>query len=111
MPCLVGCLAVLFPRLAVFLVWLFGGDYLTRAYESWVFPLLGFLFLPMTTLAFAFGLNSLGRPGEMEPLGWLLVALAVLSDLGLLRGGARGAAGARERFERRRDGWRPPRER
>jgi hypothetical protein len=89
MPLFVGCLAVAFPRLALFLVWLFGGNYLSRAYEQWIWPVLGFFFLPLTTLAFAFGLNSLGRAGEMTPLGWLLVALAAAVDLGLLGGGHR----------------------
>ena len=91
MPCLVGCIAVAFPRLACFLVWLFGNAYFTRAYDSWLLPLLGFVFLPMTTLAFAFGMNSLGTPGHMEPLGWLLVLLALGADLGLYKGGADGA--------------------
>lgn len=97
MPCLVGCLAVAFPRLALFLVWLFGGGYLGRAYEHWIWPALGFFFLPLTTLAFAFGMNSLGAPGEMEPLGWLLVGLAVVSDLGLTGGGGRALKRKRER--------------
>lgn len=105
MPCLVGCIAVAFPRLALFFVWLFGDGYLSRAFDSWLFPLLGFFFLPLTTLAFAYGMNSLGRPGEMEPLGWLLVALGAVGDLGLMRGGAQGAEGFRGRT---RDGWRPP---
>src|SRR5687768_2885875 len=105
MPCFVGCLALLFPRVALFLVWLLGGDYLVRAYDGWLWPLLGFFFLPLTTLTFAYGMNSLGAPNEMEPLGWLLVALAVAADLGLLRGGAQGA----ERYRgRSRDGWRLP---
>src|SRR5262252_6209824 len=34
MPCLVGCLALAFPRFALILVWLFGGNYLARAYDS-----------------------------------------------------------------------------
>jgi hypothetical protein len=105
MPCLVGCIAVAFPRVALFLVWFFGGDYLSRAFDSWIFPLIGFFFLPLTTLAFAYGMNSLGSPTEMEPLGWLLVALGVVGDLGLMRGGAHGAEGFRGRT---RDGWRPP---
>jgi hypothetical protein len=102
MPCFIGCLALLFPRVAVFLVWLFGGDYLPRAFEHWLFVLLGFLFLPLTTLAFAFGLNSLGAPGDMPPLGWLLTLLALLSDLGLLHSGRSGAnRWQRERSEKR----------
>ena len=106
MPCFVGCIAVAFPRVACFLVWFFGGSYFTRAFGSWLWPFLGFLFLPLTTLAFAFGMNTLGAPGEMEPMGWLLVLIALASDLGLWRGGAHGARAFRGRRDR--DGWRPP---
>jgi hypothetical protein len=73
------------------LVWLFGGNYLARAYDTWLFVVLGILFLPLTTLAFAYGMNSLGQPGQMPPLGWLLVALAAAADLGLIGGGGRSA--------------------
>jgi len=106
MPCLIGCIAVGFPRLALFLVWLFGGAYFTRAFGSWLWPLLGFFFLPLTTLAFAFGMNSLGTPGHMSPFGWLLVVVALAGDLGLWRGGAHGAKAYRG--SRDRDGWRRP---
>ena len=100
MPCFVGCLALVFPRLALFLVWLFGGNYLARAYDSWLLPLLGFFFLPATTLAFAFGVNSLSSPGHMSPLGWLLTGVGVLLDIGLLGGGGKSAKDWRERRER-----------
>lgn len=106
MPCLVGCLALGFPRIALFLVWLFGDFYFTRAYGSFIWPLLGFFFLPLTTLAFAFGMNSLGPPGEVTPFGWLLVIVGLAGDLGLWRGGAHGARAFRGRG---RDGWRSPR--
>lgn len=97
MPCFVGCLALVFPRLALFLVWFFGGSYLSRAYDSWLLPLLGFFFLPLTTLTFAFGVNSLSSPGHMSPVGWLLTGLAVLVDIGLLGGGGKSAKDWRER--------------
>ncbi len=97
MPCLVGCLAVAFPRLAVFLVWLFGGNYFERAYEQWYWPVLGFFFLPMTTLTFAYAHNSLGQPGAVSPLGWLLVGIGFAADLGLLSGGRSGARHWRDR--------------
>jgi len=100
MPCFVGCLALAFPRLALFLVWLFGGNYLERAYDSSLLPLLGFFFLPTTTLAFAFGANSLSSPGHMSPLGWLLTGVAVLVDIGLLGGGGKSAKDWRERRDR-----------
>lgn len=101
MPCFVGCLALVFPRLALFLVWFFGGNYLVRAYDSILLPLLGFFFLPLTTLTFAFGVNSLSPPGHMSPVGWLLTGLAVLVDIGLLGGGGKSAK--RWRDERERD--------
>lgn len=92
MGCLIGCLALAFPRVALFLVWLFGGSYLSRAVEGeWIWLLLGFFFLPLTTLTFAYAVNSLGAPGDVPPLGWVLVGVAALLDLGLLGGGARGA--------------------
>jgi hypothetical protein len=86
-PCFLGCLAVAFPRLALVLVWLFGGHYLLRAYGSALWPLLGFLFLPLTTITFAFAVNSLANGGSVSPVGWLLTGLALLADLGLLGGG------------------------
>lgn len=100
MPCLIGCLALGFPRLAVFLVWLFGGSYFERAFGEWFWPLLGFVFFPMTTLGFAFAHNSVGAPGEVTPFGWLLVGLAFAADIGLIGGGR---SGARKRRSRRRD--------
>jgi hypothetical protein len=84
MPWLFGCLAIVFPRLALFLVWLFGGSYLDRAYGSVLLELLGFLFLPLTTLTFAYAHNSLSTAGHVSSLGWLLTALAVLVDVGII---------------------------
>jgi hypothetical protein len=92
-PILLGCLALLFPRISLILVWLLGPEgYLARAIDPWWWILLGFLFAPLTTLAFAYGVNSLTPAGDMPPLGWVLVALGALIDLGLI-GGARGRRG------------------
>lgn len=83
MPCLVGLLALVFPRLVLVLIWLFS-DYLGRAYDTVLWPALGFLFLPLTTLAYAFAINTNGAVD-----GWYLagVVLAVLIDLGVIGGG------------------------
>ena len=87
MPCLIGCLALAAPRVALALVWLFS-DYLDRAYESVLWPLLGFLFLPVTTLAYAFAMNH--EPvGSIEGFEVVVLVLAVLIDLGIIGGGAR----------------------
>lgn len=78
MPCLIGLLALGTPRVAIVLVVLFS-DYLGRAYQTTLWPFLGFLFLPLTTLAYAWGMNSYGAIS-----GWAvwLMALAFLLDLG-----------------------------
>jgi len=90
MPFMLGCLGLAFPRFVLVLVWLFGGGYIGRAFDTVLWPILGFFFLPLTTLAFVYGMNSLGGPGQMTPLGWVLVGLAAVSDLGLLGNGERG---------------------
>ena len=94
MPWLFGCLALLFPRVALVLVWLFGGNYLDRAYNSLLLELLGFLFLPLTTLTFAFAHNSLSNGTQVSSLGWLLTAVALLVDVGII--------GSHQRARRRR---------
>ena len=85
MPCLVGCLALAAPRFAIVLVVLFS-DYLGRAYETTLWPLLGFFFLPLTTLAYAWAVNA---HGSVHGFALVVVVLAVLVDLGLFRTGTR----------------------
>jgi hypothetical protein len=84
MPCLLGLLALFVPRLVLFLIWLFS-DYLGRAYDTVLWPLLGFLFMPLTTLAYAWAMNSNNR--SVSGLYLIVVVLAVLVDLGMLGGG------------------------
>ena len=64
MPCLFLFLVLLFPR-AVLLVLFFFTNYLARAYHGLLLPLLGFIFLPLTTLAYAWIVNS-GMPTRPE---------------------------------------------
>lgn len=85
MPLLLGCFAVVFPRLALFLVWLFGNGFLERAYKSFLWIVLGFLFLPLTTLTYAYVSQSMPNgAGGVSTLGWVLTAIAVLIDIGLV---------------------------
>jgi hypothetical protein len=84
MPLVVGCLALMAPRFAIVLVVLLS-DYIGRAYESMLWPFLGFLFMPLTTLAYAWAINS---RGSVEGFQLLVVVVAILMDLGLLGGSA-----------------------
>ena len=77
MPCLVVLLAFISPRLALFAIFLFS-DLLSRAFDSWFVPLLGFFLLPWTTLAYAVMWSSSDRVQGFE---WFIVILAFLADL------------------------------
>ena len=83
--CFVVLLALISPRLALVALWLFG-DLLSRSFDSWLLPLVGFFLLPWTTLAYAL-LWSTGR--EVVAVEWLFVALGFLFDIGALGGGSR----------------------
>lgn len=93
MPCLVGCLALSAPRLAIVLVVLFG-DYIGRAYATILWPFVGFLFMPLTTLAYAWAINS---RGSVEGIHLVAVVVAVLIDLGLVGGSASNHYRARDK--------------
>jgi hypothetical protein len=84
MPLMIGCIALLTPRFAIVLVVLFS-DYIGQAYSNVVWPFLGFLFMPLTTLAYAWAINS---HGSVEGIQLVVVVIAVLMDLGLLGGSA-----------------------
>jgi hypothetical protein len=85
MPCLIGCLALAAPRLAILLVVLFS-DYLGEAYKTYLWPFLGFLFMPLTTLAYAWAWHQGG--GSVQGFGLIVVVIAVLLDLGVIGGNA-----------------------
>jgi hypothetical protein len=85
MPFLVGCLALMAPRFVIVLVVLFS-DYLGRAYETLLWPLIGFLFMPLTTLTYAWAINS---RGSVEGFQLVIVVVAILLDLGLIGGSAK----------------------
>ena len=92
MPCLIGCLALTAPRFAIVLVVLFS-DYIGRAYETVLWPFIGFLFLPLTTLAYAGAINS---RGSVEGVHLVVVVIAALIDLGLVGGSASGRYRSRD---------------
>ena len=84
MPFLVGCLALSAPRFAIVLVVLFS-DYIGRAYQTGLWPFIGFLFMPLTTLAYAWAINS---NESVEGVYLVVVVIAVLIDLGIVGGSA-----------------------
>jgi len=83
MPCLVLILFLVFPRVALALLFFFS-TYLEHAYHGLLIPLLGFIFLPLTTLIYAWMVNT------REPLAGInliILIVAVVIDLGGIGGG------------------------
>ena len=83
MPCLVLILVAAFPRVVLVLMFLMS-NYLQRAYHGLLIPLLGFFFLPLTTIVYAWLVNS-NLP--LEGINIIFLILAVVIDLGGLGGG------------------------
>jgi hypothetical protein len=94
-----GCLFVLFgalvPRFAVFLIWLARPALISVAFDTWIIPLLGFMFLPFTTLLYILMYDPVTG---IEGLDYLWLGLAVVLDIGHLT-----ATAADRKY---RSGWR-----
>lgn len=88
-----AAIAAFAPRVALALVWIFT-PYVSRAYGSFLWPFLGLLFLPFTTLLYALAY----QPGTgLTGWGWFWVALGLFLDISGYSGGCRG----RSRLSRR----------
>ena len=85
--CLIALLALISPRLALILLWIFS-DVLSRAFDSWVIPLLGFFVLPWTTLTYA-AFWDWGSGHHVTGFEWFFVILAFVIDLGSFTQGRR----------------------
>lgn len=71
------------PRVALIFMWLFT-DRISAAFESILLPVIGWIFLPWTTFAYA-----LLQAGGLDGVETVILIIAVLADLGLLGRGAR----------------------
>lgn len=83
MPCLFLILFLAFPRVAMVLMFLFS-TYLQRAYHSLAILALGFVFLPLTTIVYAWLVNS---HQHIEGVNLVILIVAVLIDAGGLGSG------------------------
>jgi hypothetical protein len=75
-----GLMGAILPRLALIGMWWLT-PFVTNAFGGPVLPLLGLIFLPITTMAYAFV-----HAGGMSLLSWLIVGLALVVDLGIAGG-------------------------
>ncbi len=83
MPCLFGCLALIAPRLLIILLAIFS-DAMRDAYQTVIWPVLGFFFVPYTTLAYCWAMNV---HGSIEGYWIAVIVFAALVDLGAMGGG------------------------
>ena len=85
MGCLVALFALVSPRLALIVLWIFG-DLLSRAFDSWLLPLIGFFVLPWTTLTYA-ALWDWSSGHHVHGIDWFFVGLAFIVDATSVIGG------------------------
>lgn len=86
MPCLLALVAFFFPRLVIAALALFS-RYMADAYQTVIWPVLGFFLMPYTTLAYAWAWHSGG--GSVRGAGLVVVVIAVFVDLGTHGGSGR----------------------
>lgn len=89
MPCILLLLVLAFPRVILLLMFFFS-NYLGRAFNNLLIPVLGFIFLPLTTIVYAWEVNShLALTG----VNLFLLIIAAIIDVGGLGGGYRRRGG------------------
>ena len=78
MGCLLAVIAGMFPRIALVIFWIARPDRMDAVFTSLVWPVLGIIFLPFTTLIYVL----LWQPGVgVTGSDWFWIALAVVLDV------------------------------
>lgn len=84
MPCILVVIALFFPRILMAVLWFFT-DWFDGVFSHILWPILGFIFMPFTSLWYSVVVNKYG--GEWNALTIIVMVIAVLSDLGSSRSG------------------------
>jgi hypothetical protein len=77
MCCFFIALVTLGPRFGFLLYWLVRPGVVQATFQTWIWPLLGLIFLPWTTLMYVFVSGINGIVG----IDWLWIGLAVVADV------------------------------
>jgi hypothetical protein len=86
MCCVFTILVLLGPRFAGAIWWLVQPARWNLVFQNWLWPLLGIIFLPWTTLMYV-----IVAPGGINGLWeWLFIGLAVIADIASYTGGGYG---------------------
>ena len=83
MCCLFATLVFFGPRLGFLVWWLLQPVRINATFNTFIWPLLGLIFLPWTTLMYV-----IVYPGGIIGFDWVWIGLAVLADIVSYGGGA-----------------------
>ena len=84
MCCFFLSLLFLGPRFAFLVYWLIRPAYINTVFNTWIWPLLGLIFLPWTTLMWVLVYGANGIVG----FDWVWVGLALVGDIATYTSGA-----------------------
>lgn len=83
MCCFITLFLLVGPRVALIFMWLFS-DLVTRAFPNFLFPLLGTIFLPFTTIFYVLAYQPVWG---IDGFGWFFVILGFIIDISSYGGG------------------------
>ena len=84
--CAIAVMGLLGPRALILFWWLIDPARWNLVFQGFLLPALGFVFLPWTTIAYVL----FWTVGGLDFIGWVVVALAFVLDIGTYGGGAFG---------------------
>jgi len=84
MPCIVVAIALFFPRVLIAILWFFT-SWFNGVFDSILWPLLGFIFLPVTMLWYSVVIKQNG--GQWTTANIVIMVIAVVIDMGSWGGG------------------------
>ncbi len=76
MPCFLAVLALFIPRVVIVLLWLFS-DWLESAFDTLLWPVLGFIFLPTTLLWYSVVVHVFDGQWSAVPIIGIVIALLI----------------------------------
>lgn len=85
MCCFFTTLVLLGPRFAILIWWLFRPILFNAMFTTWIWPLLGLIFLPWTLLMYL-----IVGGGGIIGFDWIWLGLALVADIASYAGGAYG---------------------
>jgi hypothetical protein len=77
MCCFFTALLLFGPRLAILIWWIYTPVYVTTLFQTWIWPILGWIFLPWSTLMYM----VVAGGGGIIGFDWILLGLGVFADM------------------------------